>query len=295
MKRKQQMQKKHILETWNVNRETERVTDWQKRVHAQSNQCADYCTPVWQWTGSLNTGWTEPELRVRPCVLCCHSRCSRLCRLCPPFAPLHFGSKGPVYRKTPGNLEIASSSCLLLSPIFFGTRLSACLFVLVDAWARGPLAVRFGHAGHEEYPALTWHIRSDDWDRLAARSGRGYYKKEGKRETEGGVSKGVRERKREEEGGDLCDHIWAVVTPLGIQHSRVCRVFLSCLLLLSSSAVFLTCDHPPPLSTPSNQMWSFSCKSFANPLSHFLLRGLASSSACRLFNFSLLPCFSLCC
>ncbi len=25
-------------------------------VHAQSNQCADYCTPVWSWTGSLNTG-----------------------------------------------------------------------------------------------------------------------------------------------------------------------------------------------------------------------------------------------
>lgn len=31
-------------------------------VHAQSNQCADYCTPVWSWTGSLNTGMTEQEI-----------------------------------------------------------------------------------------------------------------------------------------------------------------------------------------------------------------------------------------
>lgn len=52
-------------------------------------------------------------------------------------------------------------------------------------WYTGPVAVHFGHAGHEEYPALTWHIRLDDWDRLAARSGRGYYKKEGKREMGG--------------------------------------------------------------------------------------------------------------
>lgn len=37
----------------------------------------------------------------------------------------------------------------------------------------GPLAVHLGHAGHEEYPALTWHIRSDDWDILAVRGVQG--------------------------------------------------------------------------------------------------------------------------
>lgn len=32
---------------------------------AQSNQCADYCTTALSWTGSLNTGATEQDLRTR--------------------------------------------------------------------------------------------------------------------------------------------------------------------------------------------------------------------------------------
>ncbi len=180
-------------------RERHRKTDWQKRVHAQSNQCADYCTPVWQWTGSLNTGWTEPELRARPCVLfsAIPDALAALSSV-PSLRPSPFWQQGSRLIGNPSKLRFASSA-LAAFPQLSGARLLACLFVLVDVWALGPLAVRFGHAGHEEYPALTWHIRSDDWDRLAARSGRGYYKKEGKRETERGsewVRKGEEERGR---------------------------------------------------------------------------------------------------
>lgn len=81
-----------------------------------------------------------------------------------------------------------------------GTFSWACLFVLVDVGALVPPAVRVGHAGHEEYPALTWHIRSGDWDRLAARSGRGNYKKEGKRKTGRGLVGGLVRKGEGEEG-----------------------------------------------------------------------------------------------
>lgn len=33
---------------------------------AQSNQCADYCTTAFSWTGSLNTGATEQDLQKLP-------------------------------------------------------------------------------------------------------------------------------------------------------------------------------------------------------------------------------------
>lgn len=97
-----------------------------------------------------------------------------------PSPPLHFGSQFRI----PKNCDSVFTATSLYVFICFGRAL-------------GPLAVRFGHAGHEEYPALTWHIRSDDWDRLAARSGRGYYKKEGKRRDGGGEKGRGKERKRE--------------------------------------------------------------------------------------------------
>ena len=56
------------------------------------------------------------------------------------------------------------------------------LFICLLIRGPAPLALLAGQAGHVEYPALTWHIRSDDRDGLPARSGRGYFKKEGKRE-----------------------------------------------------------------------------------------------------------------
>lgn len=136
-------------------------------------------------------------------------------------------------------------------------------------------------AGHEEYPALTWHIRSDDRDQTGCTFREGNItKKEGKRETEG------EERKREEEGGDTRDHIWAVVTPWELQHSRVCRVFTVAL-----NSPILTCGHSPPLTgafrrglPPANLSQI-----------HFCVASPSSSSARRLFNVSLLPRFAVCC
>lgn len=107
----------------------------------------------------------------------------------PSLRPLSILAARIPFLKKPFKSKIRLVSCLpLLSALGLGQHLLTCLFFffLVGVGDLGPLAVLFGHAGHEEYPALTWHIRSDDWDRLASRSGRGYYKKEGKRETEGG-------------------------------------------------------------------------------------------------------------
>lgn len=103
--------------------------------------------------------------------------------------------------------------------------------MLVGVGALAPIALRFGHAGREEYPALTWHIRSDDRDILAAHSGRGYYKKEGKRETGEGGESG---RKGEEKGGDHGDQIWTGGTPLGNRTKKgfaasPCRPILTCI------------------------------------------------------------------
>lgn len=56
------------------------------------------------------------------------------------------------------------------------------------------------------------------------------------------------------------------------------------------------CKHLAPLSRPSRQMWTIFCKSFVNPLQHFFFSVFPPPSFSRhLFNFSLLPCFPVCC
>lgn len=220
------------------------LTNVQTTVHQYDNEQV-----VWTLGGRSRNG--EPGLS------CCFPDdlgAGRLFRLSSTLA-----AKGSHLWKTPGVLRP--------SPLFPPSpHLSRSVYLCVGALA--PIALRFGHAGHEEYPALTWHIRSDDRDTLAAHSGRGYYKKEGKRETaeRGGGSLGERGRKREGTAVTIYGQEW----PLwGIAPS------------FAAFRPILTCTRQPL----SSQKRPGRC----GPSSGFCRSASGSGSwSRRLFNFSLL-------
>ena len=137
----------------------------------------------------------------------------RSASLCPPFAPAPFWSQGSQLlkkkkKKNPQKLRFILVCCSL-RPV------SRRVYLLWSApEPRVPprsISVRVSSLD------VAYSLRRPGQTGCTLREGN-ITKKEGKRETEG-----VREGG--EEGGDTGDHIWAVVTPWELQHSRVCRVF----------------------------------------------------------------------
>lgn len=104
----------------------------------------------------------------------------------------------------PSNETLSKSAIRLIRarrvPLWVWMHLSwhVC-FVLVGVRAPGPLVFHFGHAGHEEYPALTWHIRKTTETHWLHFQGGDITKKrerERERDGDGGVGWGVSEKGR---------------------------------------------------------------------------------------------------